>query len=166
MITIRHEKLEDHEAVYRVNALAFQQPGEANLVKKLRGNKPYISLVAIKDKQIIGHIFFSPVTLEDKEFNALGLAPMAVLPEFQNQGIGSKLVRHGLEECKNQGFETVVVLGHPEYYPRFGFVPAKTKGITCEYPVPDEVFMILELKPGILNERSGIIKYRPEFAEV
>lgn len=166
MISIRHENPEDYEAVYRINELAFEQTGEADLVEKLRAAEPYISLVAIKDDKIVGHIFFSQVTLEDKEINALGLAPMAVLPEFQKQGVGSELVKRGLQECKTQGFETVVVLGHPEYYPRFGFVPAKTRGVWCEYPVPDEVFMVLELKTGALEKHSGVFKYRPEFAEV
>ena len=127
-----------------------------------------ISLVAVKDGKIIGHIFFSEVTLEpeNKNLKAIGLAPMAVLPAFQNQGIGSKLVKQGLETCKNKGYEAVVVLGHPEYYPRFGFTTAKEKGFDCEYPVPDEVFMILELKPDALNGKTGTVKYRPEFADV
>ena len=168
MINIRNEKAEDYADVYQINELAFGNKGEANLVKRLRNVEPYISLVAVKDGKIIGHIFFSEVTLEpeNKNLKAIGLAPMAVLPTFQNQGIGSKLVKQGLEACKNKGFEAVVVLGHPEYYPRFGFTTAKEKGFDCEYPVPDEVFMILELKPDALNGKTGTVKYRPEFADV
>lgn len=168
MINIRNEKAEDYADVYQINELAFENKGEANLVKRLRNVEPYISLVAVKDGKIIGHIFFSEVTLEpeNKNLKAIGLAPMAVLPTFQNQGIGSKLVKQGLEACKNKGFEAVVVLGHPEYYPRFGFTMAKEKGFDCEYPVPDEVFMILELKPDALNGKTGTVKYRPEFADV
>lgn len=168
MIVIRNEKSEDFANVYQVNELAFERKDEANLVERLRAVEPHISLVAVNDEKIVGHIFFSEVTLtpENKNLKAIGLAPMAVLPEFQNQGVGSELVKQGLEECKNRGFELVVVLGHPEYYPRFGFTTAKEKGIDCEYEVPDEAFMILELKPEVLNGKTGTIKYRPEFADV
>lgn len=168
MITIRNEKSGDFQDVYQVNELAFERKDEADLVERLRAAEPHISLVAIKDGRIIGHIFFSEVTFEPENENlkAIGLAPMAVLPEFQDQGIGSQLVKQGLEECRNHGFELVVVLGHPEYYPRFGFTTAKEKGIDSEYDVPDEAFMILELKPKALNGKTGTIKYRPEFSGV
>lgn len=168
MTAVRNEKSEDYSDVYRVNELAFERKNEANLVERLRHIEPHISLVAVKDGKIVGHIFFSEVTLEPESGNlkAIGLAPMAVLPEFQDQGIGSQLVERGLEECRNQGFEIVVVLGHPKYYPRFGFTTAKEKEIDCEYDVPDEAFMILELKPEALNGKSGTIRYRPEFADV
>ncbi|HEY0320278.1 MAG TPA: N-acetyltransferase [Pyrinomonadaceae bacterium] len=120
------------------------------------------------DGRIAGHIFFSPVSIESEAytFTALGLAPLAVLTEFQNQGIGSELVQRGLEECRRIGHEVVVVLGHPKYYPRFGFVPASQKGLKCEYKVPDEVFMVCELKEGALGGRKGLVKYRPEFSGV
>ena len=95
----------------------------------------------------------------------MGLAPMAVLPEYQNQGVGSLLVRNGLSECQRAGFDIVVVLGHPRYYPRFGFIPASQKGLSCEYQVPDEAFMVIELRPGALNGMSGLVKYQPEFAQ-
>lgn len=168
MITVRQEKVEDYEEVFRINELAFERPAEAMLVEKLRLAAPHISLVAEKDSQLVGHIFFSPVSIESEKenFSAMGLAPMAVLPEFQNQGIGSKLIKIGLEECLKQGFDIVVVLGHPEYYPRFGFVVAATKGIKCEYEVPDEAFMIAELRPNALQGKIGLVKYRQEFAEV
>ncbi|MDQ3753637.1 MAG: N-acetyltransferase [Acidobacteriota bacterium] len=168
MIIIRSETPEDYAAVYRVNTLAFGSESEAALVDKLRAVYPHISLVAVRDNQVVGHIFFSPVSVEseDTNFTALGLAPMAVLPEYQNQGIGSQLVRHGLKECESQGHDVVFVLGHPSYYPRFGFSPAKAKGIGCEYLVPDEVFMVAELKPEALGGRTGLVRYRPEFAEV
>lgn len=168
MTIIRSESPEDYAAVYRVNVLAFGQENEAALVDRLRAVHPHISLVAVEENQVVGHIFFSPVSVEseDANFMALGLAPMAVLPGYQNQGIGSELVRRGLKECDRQGHDIVFVLGHPNYYPRFGFSPAKAKGMGCEYPVPDEVFMVVELKPGALNGRTGLVKYRPEFAEV
>jgi putative acetyltransferase len=166
MLMIRRETEADHPAVRRVNKLAFNRANEAELVDALRKNvRPYISLVAELEGQVVGHIFFSPVIIESEasSFTALGLAPMAVLPEKQNQGIGSELVRHGLKTCQSIGHEVVVVLGHPEYYPRFGFVPARQKGLSCEYSVADEVFMVTELKEGALAGRRGMVKYRPEF---
>jgi putative acetyltransferase len=167
MVIIRDETTEDYAAVYRLNSLAFGSEFEAALVERLRAVRPHISLVAVKDERVVGHIFFSPVTVEsdDASFKALGLAPMAVLPEHQNQGIGSQLVRRGLEECERLGHNVVFVVGHPNYYPRFGFSPAKAKGIACEYSVPDEVFMVAELKPGALAGRKGLVRYRPEFGE-
>ncbi len=166
MVTVRAEAAADIPAVHRVNELAFGRPGEADLVDALRAAaRPYISLVAVDEGRVVGHIFFSPVTLEGEDSAILGLAPMAVLPEAQRRGIGSRLVRAGLEECRRIGCDAVVVLGHPEYYPRFGFVPASRKGLRCEYPVPDEVFMVTELRPNALS-RQGLVKYRPEFARV
>lgn len=168
MITVRAEAAADIPAVHRVNELAFGRPDEADLVDALRAAaRPYISLVAVDEGQVVGHIFFSPVTLEaaDSACAILGLAPMAVLPEYQRRGIGSQLVRAGLEECRRIGCDAVVVLGHPEYYPRFGFIPASRKGLRCEYPVPDEVFMVAELRPDTLSVQ-GLVRYRPEFGRV
>lgn len=169
MFTVRAETTEDHSSVRRVNELAFGRTEEADLVDALReAAHPQVSLVALSDGAIVGHIFFSPVTIEseDSSFTAMGLAPMAVLPEFQGRGVGSLLVREGLEECARAGFDVVVVLGHPEYYPRFGFVPASGEGLSCEYDVPEEVFMVAELTPGALGGRRGLVKYRPEFGGV
>jgi putative acetyltransferase len=118
------------------------------------------------DGKAVGHIFFSPMAFEGQESDFLGLAPMAVRPEFQNQGIGSKLVKEGLRIASESGFKAVFVLGHPGYYPRFGFETAKTKGFVSEYDVPDEVFMVLELEKDALKGKCGLVKYRPEFAEV
>lgn len=166
MISIRAETAEEMAAVRRVNELAFGRPEEADLVDRLRAAaEPYISLVAVSGSRVVGHIFFSPVTLEGSDAAMMGLAPMAVLPEYQNQGIGSQLVREGLRQCLRVGRYVVVVLGHPEYYPRFGFVPASRKGLRCEYDVPDEVFMVTELKPNALSV-GGLVKYRPEFGAV
>jgi putative acetyltransferase len=169
MMIIRPEKEEDREAIRRVNNLAFNRPNEANLVDALRIRAyPYLSLVAVLDDRVVGHIFFSPVWIESEGagFMAMGLAPMAVLPEFQKQGIGSELIRQGLNECRRLGHNIVVVLGHPRYYPRFGFVPASSKGLRYEYDVPDEVFMVVELEPGALGSRQGLVKYHPEFGSV
>lgn len=169
MFIIRAETEADHSAVHEVNERAFGRAGEADLVDALRRNaRPQISLVAELDGRIVGHIFFSPVSIESEGSNsyALGLAPMAVLPEFQNQSIGSRLVRRGLEESLSMGHEVVVVLGHPDYYPRFGFVTAKRKGLLCEYDVPEEAFMVVELREGALAGRRGLVRYRPEFSDV
>ncbi len=132
-------------------------------------NKVTVSLVAEQDGRIVGHILFSPVTIVSTGtvFPAVGLAPMAVLPELQRQGIGSLLVENGLAECRRRaGHECIVVLGHPEYYPRFGFVPASEYGLKCEYDVPDEVFMAIEPRKGALLGRAGTVKYQPEFNEI
>ncbi len=167
MIAIRPETAADRAAIHRVNERAFGRTNEAALVDALRQNaQPHISLVAAAAEHVIGHIFFSPVSIAavDGEFIALGLGPMAVLPEYQRQGIGSRLVRCGLEACIRLGHGVVVVLGHPHFYPRFGFAPAVSRGLRCEYRVPDEVFMVAELSPGALRARAGLVKYRPEFA--
>jgi putative acetyltransferase len=169
MLIVRNEKPEDIAAIHEVNEKAFGQPAEANLVDALRANgKVTLSLVAVQDDRVVGHILFSPVTIESEKESlaAVGLAPMSVLPEFQNQGIGSRLVRAGLDECRKALHDSVVVLGHPEFYPRFGFTPASRHGIKSEYDVRDEVFMIMELREGALAGRSGIVKYQPEFNDV
>jgi putative acetyltransferase len=169
MITIRTETPEDYLAVHHVNVSAFCRSSEAVLVDTLREvARPYISLVAVLDGLIVGHIFFSPVSIESESFisTAMGLAPMAVLPEYQRQGFGSQLVQEGLKECLRIGHNIVVVLGHPKYYPRFGFTPAKPKGLRSEYDVPDEVFMVAELNPDALGGVQGLVKYRPEFNQV
>jgi putative acetyltransferase len=169
---IRPESPIDHPAVYEINRRAFGQPAEAGLVEVLRRKSDaHISLVAERDGQVIGHILFTPVTIDVgggrlARLRAMGLAPMAVLPEFHRQGIGSELVRRGLTACRDVGYEAVVVLGHPDFYPRFGFVPASTFGLTCEYNVPDPVFMVIELVPGALQDIRGLVEYAPEFANV
>lgn len=165
---IRAEKESDRDAVYAVNDSAFETSAEARLVNALREQaRPVVSLVAEEGAQVVGHILFSPVTLSGHpELKLMGLAPMAVSPEKQKQGIGSALIRAGLEQCRELGFVAVVVLGYPEYYPRFGFVPSSKFGIDSEYEVPDDVFMVLELQPGSLSGKMGKIKYHAAFANV
>lgn len=168
MRVIRAEKPEDVAAIREVNERAFGGPLEAELVDLLRARgKAALSLVAVDDDRVIGHILFSAVTIEraEKSVHALGLAPMSVLPEFQNQGVGSMLVRGGLEECRASGHRVVVVLGHPDYYPRFGFAPASRYGIRSEFDVRDEAFMAVELYEGALSGCEGTAKYEPEFNE-
>ncbi len=166
-IVIRPEKPEDIPAIRIVNERAFGRAAEADLVDALRRNgKAAISLVAEDEGRIIGHILFSPVMVEsgEGEVIGLGLGPMAVVPERQKRGIGSMLVEHGLKRCREDGHRFVVVLGHPDYYPRFGFVPAVRFNIKSEYNVADEVFMVMELQEGALQDQAGIVKYQPEFS--
>jgi putative acetyltransferase len=167
---IQSDKPEDLAAIRKVNIAAFGRESEADLVDRLRGSASTLSFVAVESAQIVGHIFFSQVTMPDSGGSAnagdllvLGLAPVAVLPEYQRQGIGSLLIGHGLAECTRLGCKAVVVLGSPAYYPRFGFIPAKDKGLRCDYPVPDEAFMVLELASGALEGCVGMVKYRSEF---
>jgi len=170
MNTIRPETAEDHAAIREVNTLAFGREVEARLVENLRRLPdfiPELSLVGIEAGQVVGHILFSPLVIETQEgaVTALALAVLAVRPELQNQGIGSELVRDGLEECRRLGHKTVVVVGHPEYYPRFGFSSARAKGLEAPFPVPDEAFMVLELVPGALDGVGGTVKYPPPFSD-
>jgi putative acetyltransferase len=171
MISFRAESIEDHTHISELYRLAFGEDGEAQLVDSLRRSVnfiPELSLVAEKDGQVVGHILFSPliIEMEGGAVPALALAPMAVLPEVQNQGIGSELVRRGLEICQSLGHEVVVVVGHPAYYPRFGFSPARAKGLQAPFPVPDEAFLALELRQGALDGIKGTVRYPPEFEEV
>ena len=168
MVSIRLETPKDVDSIRYVNEQAFGQTGEASIVVKLRNrNVLTISLVATEGNEVVGHIAFSLITIESKDssFGAIALGPMAVLPVYQRKGIGSQLVRAGLEECRRLGHDLVVVLGHPDYYPRFGFVLGKQKGIDCEFEVPDEAWMVLELREGTLAGRNGTVKYQPEFQE-
>jgi putative acetyltransferase len=163
---IRAEQPEDIKAIRSVNVAAFGRESEADLVDQLRGVASTFSFVAVESEQIVGYIFFSPVAIVGQcadDLRMLGLAPVAVLPANQRQGIGSLLIQHGLKECVRLGCKAVVVLGSLAYYPRFGFIPAKQKGLGCEYPVPDEAFMVLELERGALEGWVGTVKYRSEF---
>ncbi|MEQ1802890.1 MAG: N-acetyltransferase [Gammaproteobacteria bacterium] len=165
---IRTEEERDWPAVGAVNAAAFETSAEAALVTSLRQRAaPVVSLVAEDRGVIVGHILFSPVSLAGHPaLKLMGLAPMAVAPGHQRRGIGSALVRTGLDACRALGYGAVVVLGHPGYYPRFGFVPASRFGLRCEYDAPDEAFMLVELEPGCLQGVAGLISYDPAFQEL
>jgi putative acetyltransferase len=168
MITIRPERPEDASQVRQVNELAFGQPTEANLVERLRqACTDSLSLVAEEDA-VVGHILFTPVVVEGagRRVLGMGLAPMAVLPDRQRQGIGSQLVRRGLDILRERGCPFVVVVGHPEYYPRFGFEPASLHGLACQWEgVPDAASMVLFLDANALEGVSGVARYRDEFNE-
>ena len=167
-VIIRPETPGDIPAIFELNLRAFGQPAEAQMVNKLRREGdfiPELSLVAVDGVRIVGHILFPPVTISSPEgdIGALALAPMAVLPEFQRRGIGSLLVQKGLAACRRLGHRIVVVVGHPAYYPKFGFFPALEWGIEVSFPVPDEAFMVTALVEGALEGVHGTIRYPPAF---
>lgn len=165
---VRAETDRDRDGVHAVHGSAFDTRAEADLVDLLRDQaSPIVSIVAEEDGEVVGHILFSPVSLSgSSELPVMGLAPMAVAPAAQRNGIGSALVRAGLDACRQAGVAAVVVLGHPEYYPRFGFVPSSRFGIDSEYDVPAEVFMALELRPDALQGRSGRVRYHAAFGDL
>lgn len=166
---LRSESPADLADIRAVNELAFGGTGEANAIDALRERGQIaISLVAEVEARVVGHSLFSPVTLVSAEgtLSGLGLAPLAVLPEFQRRGLGSQLTRAGLVECRRLQCKFVVVLGHSDYYPRFGFEPASKYGLRCEWAAPDPAFMVIELHPGALTNRAGLVKYQPEWSSV
>jgi len=167
MFEIRTEKPDDYAGIREVHVLAFGGDEEANLVELLRNRKKAcISLVAMSAHRVVGHIVFSAVSISSapKTFRGIGLAPLAVLPEFQERGVGSQLTQAGLEACRKAGYDAVVVLGHTSYYPRFGFSRAKDYGLDNEYNAED-AFMVMELRPGALHGLAGLVQYAPEFRE-
>lgn len=168
-MVVRPERPEDEAQIRQVNREAFGREAEADLVEALcRTGAVTLSLVAVRQGQVVGHILFSPMTIqaEEETYPAVGLGPLAVLPRFQRQGIGSQLVETGLASCKAAGHEIVIVLGHPDYYPRFGFRPASLHGVRWEHEAPDEAFMVVELRPGALEGKAGVARYHPAFAGV
>jgi putative acetyltransferase len=168
LLTIRWETPEDEAEIRHIHEEAFGQEAEDKLVEKLRNRGVLtILLVALYNNRLAGHIAFSPVEVKSdcSSFQAIALAPMAVLPACQRKGIGLQLVQAGLEECRRLGHEIVVLVGHPNYYPRFGFVLASPRGIACEFEVPEEAWMLLELREGALVGRRGTVSFQPEFRE-
>jgi putative acetyltransferase len=164
-IEIREEGPGDVATIRDVNKLAFGQDQEGNIVDALRSNGAVLlSLVATLNGRVVGHIMYSPLSL--CEVIGAGLGPMAVLPEHQRQGIGSQLVEAGNQRLEEAGCPFIIVVGHANFYPRFGFRPATAYGITCEWEVPDEVFMVLVLDQAKMHGVSGLAKYRPEFSSV
>ena len=170
-INLRHETINDYIEIKNVNDLAFGQADEGLLIEKLRLNPDFIdklSIVAELKNKLVGHILFFPIKIQDhfKKHESLALAPMAVLPDLQNKGIGGQLITKGLEIAKELGFKSVIVLGHKDYYPRFGFLPASSWRIKAPFDVPDEVFMAIELVSDGLKDVSGVVEYPKEFEEV
>ena len=175
-VVIRKETPEDYARVIELTEEAFEtldisDHNEGKLVDKLRKAPTFIdelSLVAELNEQVVGHILFTPIVIDngEEQFQSLVLAPVSVLPEFQKRGIGGQLIRVGHEKAKELGFQSAILLGHPEYYPRFGYKPASTWGIKTHYELPsDDVFMAVELTEGALTGVSGMVVFPPEFEE-
>ena len=167
MIAVRPELPGDRDAIRRVNELAFGQPSEADLVDALRGSEawlPELSVVAENESGIVGHALFSVVNL-DTGPELLSLGPMAVLPDRQRAGVGTRLVRWGLERARDTDYPLVVVVGHPDYYPRFGFRHARRYGIETPYDAPDEAWLALPL-PAYDDRVRGTVRYPPAWARV
>ena len=168
-LLIRREDEKDYDTVYKVVKTAFEtmelaDGDEQDLVNRLRESQafiPELSLVAECDGKVIGHILFTKMKIGDHP--SLALAPVAVLPEYQKQGVGAKLIIEGHRIARELGYGSVIIVGHPAYYPRFGYTPASTWNITAPFEVPDEAFMAMELVEGGLNGVSGEIEYAKEF---
>ena len=168
MIEIRQENKKDYEEVYNVVKMAFESAkhsdgNEQDLVVALRKSKnfvPELSLVAVNDDKIVGYIMFSKIKIG--EYEELALAPLAVLPEYQKQGIGKKLIEKGHKIAKGLGFHYSVVLGSEKYYPKLGYVPASQYGIKAPFEVLDENFMVMKLN-DFDKEIVGTVEYAKEF---
>lgn len=170
-ICIIEESVTDQDGIRSVNIAAFGKEGEADVVDQLRKScSSFVSIVAKMGEEVIGHILFTPARLiqdQDWSIEGMGLAPLAVLPEFQSHGVGSQLCREGLKHVKSAGSPFVVVLGDPIFYQRFGFKPASDYGIRCAYKdVPEEYFMIKNLKPKVMAGAKGVVYYQQEFDSV
>jgi len=169
MVTIRNERTTDLPAIRAVNTAAFDRPQEADLVDALRCNcADLLSLVALVENDLVGHVLFSPVIVagEGGSQSGMGLGPLAVHLDYQNQGIGSRLVRRGLRLLERGGCSYVVVLGHPGYYPRFGFELASRYGVTSQWTgIPDEAFMLLLFDRSLAGGLAGVCYFRDEFNE-
>lgn len=165
---IRTEAPADILPIDRLLKTVFDTEAEANLVMKLRenGNRT-LSLVACSDEgELMGYLLFSPVTVDGQDDNWQGLAPLAVMPEYQRQGIGQALMEEAKSILAELGYPVTVVLGHSDYYPKAGFVKASDHGLNCSWPVPDEAFMVLEMIPGSLAGKSGLVEYSAEFSNM
>lgn len=168
LIKIRAERKSDHQQVQQIHLRAFGQKEEGEIVNNIRkseGFVPELSIVAEKGEKVIGHILFSKIHIEkdSREEETLSLAPMAVLPDFQRKGVGEALIKAGIQKAKELGFDSIIVLGHPNYYPKFGFEKASKWKITCSFDVPDEAFMAIELEKGVLEKKAGRVVYPPAF---
>jgi len=174
MVTIRQEQKNDYRKTEEVVKEAFlneefSDKKEHELVKRIRECDafiPELSIVAV-DKEIVGHIMLSKITIEQggTTVDSLALAPVSIAPSHQKKGIGGKLITAALEKAKELGYGSVVVLGHPEYYQKFGFESASQWNIKAPFEVPDEVFMVMELRENTLQGVEGIVQYSSAFAE-
>ncbi|NJJ39114.1 GNAT family N-acetyltransferase [Paenibacillus apii] len=167
---IRTESAADFEEVYNLNFLAFgNREDESKLIERIRKSEgfiPDLSIVAEIDMQIVGHLLLSKAIVEDEgnRHEVIVLAPIAVNPNYQKQGIGSQLIYEGFNRCIALGFNIILLIGHPSYYPKFGFKAARNYGLELkQFNVPDDVFMVCELKEGELQNIKGELKYPESF---
>lgn len=175
MITIREEEIKDYEEVEKVieesfKTAEFTDNDEHNLVRRLRKSAEFIkelSLIAEDNNKIVGHILLTKAFIKDnnREYETLALAPLAILPDYQKIGIGKSLINKSIERARELGYKSIVVLGHEHYYPKFGFKKASNYGIKAPFDVPDEAYMILELIPNSLNGVNGVVEYSKAFFE-
>lgn len=167
---IRTESVKDIEEVYQLNVLAFgNREDESKLVERIRSSEhfvPELSIVAEIENEIVGHVLLSRATVEDQEKKSvvIVLAPIAVKPNYQRQGVGSRLIEEGIRRCRDLGYGAILLIGHPEYYPRLGFKSARKFGLELkQFEVPDDVFMVYEVENGKLLEIKGELKYPESF---
>lgn len=176
-ITIRQEQIEDYAITEKVVKRAFEgmelsDQKEHELVARIRRAEvfiPELSLVAVHNEstEIVGHILLSKIKIvhQGQSVESLALAPVSVLPGYQREGVGTRLMHEALKKAKVLGYKSVIVMGHPEYYPKFGFKKASLWGINPPFEVPDEVFMALELEQDALDNVSGVVEYPSVFFE-
>ncbi len=168
-VTVRPETPTDAAAIREITEQAFGKPNEARIVDGVRASPefiPELSLVAEGPGGVVGHVLFSPLRVEgDGPAELLALGPIAVRPECQRQGVGGQLIRAGLERAAALGYAAIVLIGHPTYYPRFGFTPARAFGLDFPGPIRDEVFMALPLRPGGLDGVRGTVIFHPAFQQ-
>jgi len=167
VITVRAERAGDEAGVRRVNLAAFETAMEADLVDTLRAcARSYVAFVAVDGDEIVGHVAFTPVDVDGADVGAMALAPLAVLPARQGRGIGSRLTRAGLEHLREHGRSFVVLVGHASYYPRFGFLPASTLALRCQWPdVPDDVWLVAVLDPAAVPPNGGEVRFERAFGD-
>jgi len=168
MTTIRREEESDRQRILDITGQAFEKDEEPELVRRIWESNdfiPELSLVAVDNDELVGHLIFTAMTIQtdDEDIPALCLGPVSVVPERQRQGIGSELIRHGMAECQRLGHHIIVLLGHPEYYPRFGFRPAGERGLSVDFEAPPEAFMVYEGISGALDGVTGEVVFSSVF---
>lgn len=165
-IQVRPERPDDHPAVFELNLRTFQRPMEAQLVERLRPVvKPLVSLVAVADQRLVGHILFTPAQIDGShQLLAMGIGPMAVHPERQRQGIGSRLLQVGIDACRIAAIELLFVVGDPAFYQRFGFRLAEPLGLRFHRDTSPHSLLVTAIRPGILAGLRGVVQYPPAVA--